>query len=95
MTFKRKHEKKMHGKVWHDRLSNGGRFQRKAENPLRFWKISILKYLRSEGRLDLEGMSMATGITKEDLLRAMRLMGLIKKDCEHEGFFQESRHEES
>ena len=36
----------------------------------RFWKISILKYLRSEGRLDLEGMSMATGITKEDLLRA-------------------------
>ena len=82
----------MHGKVWHDRLSNGGRFQRKAENPLRFWKISILKYLRSEGRLDLEGMSMATGITKEDLLRAMRL---IKKDCEHEVFFQESRHEES
>ena len=30
---------------------------------------------------------MATGITKEDLLRAMRL---IKKDCEHEVFFLKS-----
>ena len=33
-------------------------------------------------------MSMATGITEADLLQAMRLMSLIKKNCEYEGFFK-------
>ena len=31
---------------------------------------------------------MATGIAKEDLLRAMRLMNMIKKNSEHKVFFE-------
>ena len=74
---------------WKGRLAHlRCRVQPKAKNPLRGSGRLILKYLRSEGRLDLEGMSMATGITKEDLLRAWCLMGLIKKNCGHEGFFK-------
>ena len=64
-------------------LSDKGR-----ESFEKFWKISIVKYLRSEGRLSLEGMSLATGIAKEDLLRAMRLMNMIKKNSEHKVFFE-------
>ena len=64
-------------------LSDKGR-----ESFEKFWKISIVKYLRSAGRLSLEGMSLATGIAKEDLLRAMRLMNMIKKNSEHEVFFE-------
>ena len=49
----------------------------------KFRKASVLKYLRSGWKLDLQEMSLATGIVDEDLLRAMRP---IRKNSEHEGF---------
>ena len=67
-------------------LSDKGR-----ESFEKVWKTSIVKYLRSlEGSLDgsLEGMSLATGIAKEDLLRAMHLLNMIKKNSEHKVFFE-------
>ena len=70
-------------------LSDKGR-----ESFEKVWKTSIVKYLRSlEGSLDgsLEGMSLATGIATEDLLRAMRLLNLIKKNSEIKVFFEESQ----
>ena len=63
-------------------LSDKGR-----ESFEKVWKTSVVKYLRSlEG--SLEGMSLATGIAKEDLLRAMHLLNMIKKNSKHKVFFE-------
>ena len=47
----------------------------------KFRKASVLKYLRSGWKLDLQEMSLATGIVDEDLLRAMRpRMSVLYRD---------------